>query len=181
MTDANVVLGYLPQPARGAHGAAPRARGAAVGEVADRLGTSLEEGARAIVAIANEKMLSGLRLVSVQRGQDPRGFALVAFGGAGPLHANALMELLGSPLAIVPPAPGVFSTFGFLIADMQREFATSHIRRLAGVAAGDLAAILDDLRASARRGFASTNSPTPSSSSRSSSACATTSRASSSR
>jgi N-methylhydantoinase A len=102
------------------------------------------------VAIANEKMLSGLRLVSVQRGQDPRGFALVAFGGAGPLHANALMELLGSPLAIVPPAPGVFSTLGFLVADMQREFARSHIRRLSDVESADLAAILGELDASSR-------------------------------
>ena len=159
----------------------PELAARAVAEVAERLDTSLEDGARAIVAIANEKMLSGLRLVSVQRGQDPRGFALVAFGGAGPLHANALMELLGSPLAIVPPAPGVFSTFGFLVADMQREFATSHIRRLADVTAGDLAAILDDLQARAIAWLREHGFPTPSSSSRSSSACATTSRASSSR
>ncbi len=149
VTDANVVLGYLRSLLGGRMELHPELAARAVAEVAERLGTSLEDGARAIVAIANEKMLSGLRLVSVQRGQDPRGFALVAFGGAGPLHANALMELLGSPLAIVPPAPGVFSTFGFLVADMQREFATSHIRRLADVTAGDLAAILDDLQARA--------------------------------
>jgi N-methylhydantoinase A len=150
VTDANVVLGYLRSLLGGRMELHPALAARAVGQVADRLGVGLEDAAGAIVALANEKMLSGLRLVSVQRGHDPRGFALVAFGGAGPLHANALMELLGSPVAIVPLAPGVFSTFGFLVADMQREFATSHVRRLADVSAADLAAILGDLEASAR-------------------------------
>jgi N-methylhydantoinase A len=161
VTDANVVLGYLPSLLGGRMELHPDLAARAVGEVAERLGTTVEEAARSIVAIANEKMLSGLRLVSVQRGQDPREFALVAFGGAGPLHANALLELLGSPVAIVPPSPGVFSTFGFLVADMQREFARSHIRRLDDVAETELIAILRELEATAsewldRQGFAET-------------------------
>jgi N-methylhydantoinase A len=161
VTDANVVLGYLPSLLGGRMSLRPQLAARAVGEVAEQLGVRLEEAARAIIAIANEKMLGGLRLVSVQRGQDPRAFALVAFGGAGPLHANALMELLGSPVAVIPPAPGVFSTFGFLVADMQREFAASHIRRLAEVSAADLTGILRDLEANAlewleREGFAPT-------------------------
>jgi N-methylhydantoinase A len=149
VTDANVVLGYLPSLLGGRMELRPELAARAVGDVAERLGTTIEEAARAIVAIANEKMLSGLRLVSVQRGQDPREFALVAFGGAGPLHANALLELLGSPVAIVPQSPGVFSTFGFLVADLQREFARSHIRRLADVTEAELTAILRDLETTA--------------------------------
>ena len=110
MTDANVVLGYLPSLLDGQmeihRDLAARSRE----EGGERLGISLEQAARSIIDVANDRMLSGLRLVSVQRGHDPREFALVAFGGAGPLHANALMELLGSPVAVVPAAPGVFST-----------------------------------------------------------------------
>jgi N-methylhydantoinase A len=150
VTDANVVLGYLPSLLGGRMELHPELASGAVGRVAERLGVGLEDAARAIVTIANEKMLSGLRLVSVQRGQDPRAFALVAFGGAGPLHANALMELLDSPVAVVPPAPGVFSTFGFLVADMQREFSVSHIRRLSDLAHHDLAELLRGVEASGR-------------------------------
>jgi N-methylhydantoinase A/oxoprolinase/acetone carboxylase beta subunit len=91
VTDANVVLGYLPEYLLG--GAfkldIPAAR-AAVQKTADDLGLSLFEAAEGIVRIANETMLGALRLVSIEQGFDPRDFSLVAFGGAGPLHANAL-------------------------------------------------------------------------------------------
>ena len=144
--------------ARRAHGNPPRPGGGAVEQVASSLGVSLETAARSIIDVVNDRMLGGLRLVSVQRGHDPRGFTLFAFGGAGPLHANALLELLGSPLAVVPPAPGVCSTFGFLVADMQREFAASHIRRLSRLSREELVELVNDLAGQGRdwlaaRGF----------------------------
>jgi N-methylhydantoinase A len=154
VTDANVVLGYLPALLGGRMPLRPDLAAQAVTTVAGRLGSTLEEAAAAIVAIANDRMLGGLRLVSVKRGHDPRGFALVAFGGAGPLHANALMELLGSPVCLIPPQPGVFSTFGFLVADVRRELARSHIRRLSRLVPGELDEILDELERRAREWLA---------------------------
>ena len=108
VTDANLVLGYLPTSLAGGEITldAEAAR-SAVQKVADAMGlASAEEAAAGIVDIVNENMLGGLRLVSVQQGFDPRDFALVAFGGAGPLHANALGKLTGAWPVIVPPSPG---------------------------------------------------------------------------
>ena len=73
-------------------------------------------------------MAGALRLVSVQRGHDPRDFALVAYGGAGPLHANAVAEIMGSFPVIVPPAPGLLCAIGDLVADFRDEFAQTYIR-----------------------------------------------------
>ena len=98
MTDANVVLGHLPPRLLGGEMEldAEAAR-AAVQTIADAMGLgSAEEAAEGILAIVNENMAGALRLVSVQRGHDPRDFALVAYGGAGPLHANAVAEIMGS-------------------------------------------------------------------------------------
>ena len=105
---------------------------AAVQTVADAMGLdSVEQAAEGIVAIVNENMAGALRLVSVQRGHDPRDFALVAYGGAGPLHANALAKLMGSFPVIVPPAPGLLCAIGDLVADFRDEFAQTYIRLLA--------------------------------------------------
>ena len=109
VTDANVVLGYLPPSLVGGEMTldADAAR-ASVQTIADAMGLpDAETAAAGIVDIVNENMFGALRLVSVQQGYDPRDFALVAFGGAGPLHANALARLLGSWPVIVPPSPGV--------------------------------------------------------------------------
>ena len=73
-------------------------------------------------------MAGALRVISVQRGHDPREFALVAFGGAGPLHANAVAELMGSFPVIVPPSPGLLCALGDLVADFRNEFAQTLIR-----------------------------------------------------
>ena len=75
-------------------------------------------------------MASAIRLVSVQRGYDPRDFALVAFGGAGPLHANALAAELGIATMIVPPSPGIASAVGMLVTDLRHEFVTTRRLRL---------------------------------------------------
>ncbi|MEZ5101761.1 MAG: hydantoinase/oxoprolinase family protein [Thermoleophilia bacterium] len=108
----------------------------------------------------------------------PRDFALVAFGGAGPLHANALLEILGSPACLVPPQPGVFSTFGFLVADVRRELARSCIRRLSRLDLDELRAMLAELESRARAWLAAEGSGRASRRSPGSSACATGGRAS---
>ncbi|GAA1738318.1 hydantoinase/oxoprolinase family protein [Luedemannella helvata] len=131
VTDANVVLGYLPQALLG--GAMPldveKAR-TAVGTVATKLGISVEAAAAAIIDIVNENMLGALRLVSVQRGYDPRRFALFGFGGAGPLHANALAKLLGSWPVVIPQSPGVLCAYGDASTGVRAEANRSIVRRL---------------------------------------------------
>lgn len=131
VTDANVVLGHLPPRLLGGEMALDiEAARTAVRKIADALDLTVEEAAQGIIDIVNENMFGALRLVSVQRGYDPRDFALVAFGGAGPLHANALAQLAGSWPAIIPPTPGVLSALGFLHSDIKNEFSQTTIRTL---------------------------------------------------
>jgi N-methylhydantoinase A len=151
VTDANVVLGHLPPSLLGGEMALDvEAARAAVGTIADAMALTVEEAAEGIVAIVNENMAGALRLVSVQRGHDPREFALVAYGGAGPLHANALAKLMGSFPVIVPPAPGLLCAIGDLVADFRDEFAQTYIRLLADASGGEVAGILDELGARAK-------------------------------
>jgi N-methylhydantoinase A len=151
VTDANVVLGHLPPRLLGGEMQLDvEAARAAVKTIADDMGlASIEEAAEGILAIVNENMAGALRLVSVQRGHDPRDFALVAYGGAGPLHANALARLMGSFPVIVPPAPGLLCAIGDLVADFRDEFAQTYIRIVAEAAPADVADILDGLGARA--------------------------------
>ncbi|HKI93271.1 MAG TPA: hydantoinase/oxoprolinase family protein, partial [Gaiellaceae bacterium] len=147
VTDANVVLGHLPPQLLGGEMSLDvEAARTAVQTIADAMGlASLEEAAEGILAIVNENMAGALRLVSVQRGHDPRDFALVAYGGAGPLHANAVAELMGSFPVIVPPAPGLLCAIGDLVADFRDEFAQTYIRLLAETDPEDVASVLDEL------------------------------------
>ena len=151
VTDANVVLGHLPPSLLGGEMQLdPEAARAAVQTVADAMGLdSVEQAAEGILAIVNENMAGALRLVSVQRGHDPRDFAFVAYGGAGPLHANALAKLMGSFPVIVPPAPGLLCAIGDLVADFRDEFAQTYIRLLADASGADVAEIFDGLGARA--------------------------------
>jgi N-methylhydantoinase A len=89
--------------------------------LADRLGASLEVAAEGILAVADAAMERALRVISVERGHDPADFTLVAFGGAGGLHAAHLAERLGARVAMVPPRPGLLSAYGMLGADVTRE------------------------------------------------------------
>jgi len=147
VTDANVVLGHLPPSLLGGEMTLDVAAArTAVQTIADAMGLgSLEEAAEGIVAIVNENMAGALRLVSVQRGHDPRDFALVAYGGAGPLHANAVAKLMGSFPVLVPPAPGLLCAIGDLVADFRDEFAQTYIRLLSEADSEDAAGILDEL------------------------------------
>lgn len=125
VTDAHVVLGHLPARLLGGRMPLDRARARdAVGEaVAQPLGLSIEDAARGILAIADNHMVGALRVVSVERGHDPRDFTLVPFGGAGPLHGCALADLLGPRRVLIPRAPGVLCADGLLEADLKAEFS----------------------------------------------------------
>ncbi|MEV6494015.1 hydantoinase/oxoprolinase family protein, partial [Actinoplanes sp. NPDC051633] len=150
VSDANVVLGYLPSTLAGGEITLDReAARAAVQTVADAMGLSVEAAAAGIVDIVNENMLGGLRLVSVQQGFDPRDFALVAFGGAGPLHANALGRLTGAWPVIVPPSPGVLCALGDATTSARDEAARTVLRKLGDLSAGELATIFEELAAAA--------------------------------
>ena len=151
VTDANLVLGYLPTSLAGGEITLDvDAARAAVQTVADAMGLeSVEAAAAGIVDIVNENMLGGLRLVSVQQGFDPRDFALVAFGGAGPLHANALGKLTGAWPVIVPPSPGVLCALGDATTSARDESARTCLRRFADLTGGELAGILRDLSSAA--------------------------------
>ena len=129
VSDANVVLGYLPPILLGGDMLLDvEAARKSVAGIGDRLKLSPEDAAKGIIDIANEVMLGALRVITVQRGLDPREFGLVAFGGAGPLHANALAQLLGCYPVLVPRNPGVLCALGFLEADFRNEFVQTYIR-----------------------------------------------------
>ncbi|MGE3774536.1 MAG: hydantoinase/oxoprolinase family protein, partial [Gammaproteobacteria bacterium] len=151
VTDANVVLGYLPAAARlGGELTLDVARArAAVQSVADALGLSLQAAAEGIYKIANEHMFGALRLVSVEQGYDPRDFALIAFGGAGPLHANALARLMGAWPVIVPPGPGVLCAYGDATTRLRDEASRTFIRRFEDSSNAEIAARLNELGAQA--------------------------------
>ena len=130
VTDANVVLGRIPAASKlgGALELDVDAAHRAVGKLAKGLGIDTVAAAQAVIDIANENMHAALRVISVERGYDPRESGLVAFGGAGPLHANALLRLIGANPLIIPAAPGVLSAFGFIAADVQNEFAQTYLK-----------------------------------------------------
>jgi len=121
--DANVVLGHLPPQLLGGKMKLDVDKAlAAVKTVGDAIGLDVYAAAQGIINIVNESMCGALRLVSVERGHDPREFALIAFGGAGPLHGNALGAIMGSWPVIVPPAPGVLCALGDVSSEYRNEF-----------------------------------------------------------
>ena len=138
ITDANMALGRLNPEGLlgGGMKVYPRLARVALSRVGKRLDMGVEKAAASIVRIANSMMSKILHIVSVERGFDPRRFTLVAFGGAGPMHACALAEALGVGEIIVPPNPGMFSAFGLLTADLFHDYARSVV-----VNASDLDAV----------------------------------------
>lgn len=135
VTDASVVLGYV-SPTHLVGGAlkidAQRARDAYERLIAKPLGLSLEQAALGAYRIATSNMIRAIRAVSIERGRDPRGFALFAFGGNGPLFACDIAQALGVKRVVVPPAAGLFSSFGLLYADVEHHFARTFRRVLRG-------------------------------------------------
>ncbi|MEO5611306.1 MAG: hydantoinase/oxoprolinase family protein, partial [Sphingomicrobium sp.] len=146
VTDANVVLGYLPESLLGGTFKLDReAAKAAIQAIADSLGIGLFEAARGIIDIANENMFGALRMISVQQGYDPRDFALMGFGGAGPLHVNAVARLMGSWPAISPVSPGVLCALGDATTRMRTEAARSFARLARDTDEDELIALLEEM------------------------------------
>ena len=141
VTDAHVVLGNLSPESALADGVpldrelAARAVAAAVGEP---LGLGVEEAAAAILRIANANMANALRVMTIARGHDPRRFALVAIGGAGPMHACALADELGIPRVVIPRYPGVAAALGLLATDIRHDLRRSWLQPTAAIVPADL-------------------------------------------
>ena len=151
VTDANVVLGYLPVALLGGEMMLDKAAAeTAVGIVAAGLDISVKAAAAGIIDIVNENMLGALRLVSIEQGYDPREFALVAFGGAGPLHANALGKLTGAWPVIIPASPGILCAYGDVTTRVRNEASRTFIRRFAETGGAEVEGILRELAGLAR-------------------------------
>ena len=153
ITDANLVLGRL-DPAYFAGGEMSlnldAAREAIRTQCAEPLGLSVEEAAHGIVEIANTAMVNALRLVSVQRGHDPRDFMLVGFGGAGPAHAVRLAEQAGIPRVLIPQGPGTASALGLLVTDVRMEGSSTLIIRSDEIEHSRIASEFDRLEVAGR-------------------------------
>ena len=162
VTDANVVLGYLPSEVRLGGDMEIRKDLAekAIKPIAKALGISVKRAAAGIIDIVNENMYGALRLVSVEQGYDPRDFALIGFGGAGPLHANALGRLMNSWPVIIPPGPGVLCAYGDATTRVRDEASRTYIRRFADTTTKDLAKIYEELAAKALKTLAQQGVPT---------------------
>ena len=146
VTDANVVLGYLPEELLGgAFKLDRKAAEAAVQKVADALGIDLYAAASGIIDIVNENMFGALRMISVQQGYDPRDFALMGFGGAGSLHSNAVAKLMGSWPVIVPRSPGVLCAVGDATTRSRAETSRSHSLRKSQTSSKNISGILKDM------------------------------------
>ncbi len=153
VTDANVVLGYLPTEVRlgGDMEIRKDVAEAAIKPVAAALGLSVKKAAAGIIDIVNENMYGALRLVSVEKGYDPRDFALIGFGGAGPLHANALGKLMNSWPVIIPPGPGVLCAYGDATTRVRDEASRTFIRRFGDTSVGQVVKIFEQLARQAEK------------------------------
>jgi N-methylhydantoinase A len=151
VTDANVVLGYLPEALLGGTFKLDK-EGAtkAVQTIADALGIDLYAAARGIIDIANENMFGALRMISVQQGYDPRDFALMGFGGAGPIHVNAVARLMGSWPAVSPVSPGVLCALGDATTQMRTETARSFSTMASKTNTDEVGAVLAEMEAQLR-------------------------------
>jgi N-methylhydantoinase A len=152
VTDAHLFLGRLPSALLG--GEIPLDRAATERALRERiagpLGLPPEEAAAGIVEILNHNMARAIRTVSIGRGHDPRRFVLVAFGGAGPLHACRLAELLEIPTVVIPPRPGVLSTYGLLATDLKNDHVRTCYQEGPRFDPGKVAAVVEGLEAEAQ-------------------------------
>ena len=151
VTDANLFLGYLRDGAE-LGGEVVLRRGLsekALEALGEKLGLDAEEVALGIVRVANAEMVRALRVISVERGLDPREFALLAFGGAGGLHACSLAEELGMQTVLVPRAGGVLSALGLAISDLRRDYVRPYLAVLEGVDTGNFEDKFADMESTA--------------------------------
>ncbi|OGL20902.1 MAG: hypothetical protein A3K12_17625 [Candidatus Rokubacteria bacterium RIFCSPLOWO2_12_FULL_71_19] len=149
VTDAHVVLGRL-NASRLLDGRlrihADRAAAAVARAIGAPKGLTALDAARGILSVVNSNMVRALRVVSVERGHDPRDFTLVAFGGAGPLHACDLARELGMRRVLVPPAPGVLCAIGLLAADLRSDASRTYLRLATGATGAEVTAWFDEVR-----------------------------------
>jgi N-methylhydantoinase A len=152
VTDANLLLGYLDDGRElGGTVALSRERAErALAAVGERAGMGAEETALGVIRVANTEMAGALRVISVERGLDPRGFALVAFGGAGPMHACALAEELGMDNVLVPRASGVLSALGLAISDLRRDVVRPFFAAASDTAPADLLPLFEEMETGVR-------------------------------
>ncbi len=153
VTDANLFLGRLhaETPLAGRLRMKPARVKRPLASLARKLGLQAERAAEGVLAIANVTMEKALRVISMERGHDPREFALVAFGGAGPMHAADLARALQIPTVIVPQLAGVLSALGLLFADVAKDYSRTLLVRADGAGWKKARGALDDLERRARR------------------------------
>ncbi|MEM8665786.1 MAG: hydantoinase/oxoprolinase family protein, partial [Pseudomonadota bacterium] len=159
VTDANVVLGTL-NPTHLLAGRMPIRRDLAeeaIAKLGERLGLSLMATADGILSVVNANMARAIRTISVQRGHDPRDYALMAFGGAGPLHAARLAAELDIKRIIVPPSPGIMCAIGLLLTDLRADFAATRLMGASATAANAADETLRPLAAEAEAWLAKEN------------------------
>jgi N-methylhydantoinase A len=155
-TDANLWLGRINKDyfCGGAIDADMKAAVAAIKSVGEKLGVDADEAARGIIRIANNNMVNALKLVSLNRGHDPRDFTLVAFGGGGGMHAVALAAELGVTEVVVPAAASVFSAWGMMMSDLRRDYFVTRLADLKAGAAQGIEGAFQETEELARRQFA---------------------------
>ncbi len=131
VTDANLLLGRIPPHLLDGEVALhpALAEQAIERHVAEPLGIDAVNAARGILAIVDNNMVGALKVVSVEKGYDPRDFTLAAFGGAGPVHGGALARLLGAPRTLIPRHPGILCAIGLLAADLRHDFVRTRLQR----------------------------------------------------
>ena len=152
LTDACLIMGLI-RPHRFLGGAMPLdvdAAYRAMQPIADRLGFDVPAAAEGLFRIATASMLQATRLVSIERGYDPRDFSIAAYGGAGPLHATVLAEEIGAKSVIVPPSPGVTSAIGLLLADFRLDYVRSRMLLMEESNLEAIHSILLELRSAAK-------------------------------
>jgi N-methylhydantoinase A len=155
VTDANLVLGRLnPHYFLGGEIVLDVGRARAAVDTVRPAGLDVAQTAHAIVEIANAAMVNALRLVSVQRGFDPRDFTLIAFGGAGPLHANRLAAETEMAATLIPAGPGVFSALGLLVTDLKHDYAQTLMQRADRIDLPAIGAICERLTAEGQAALA---------------------------
>lgn len=155
-TDANLMLGRInPDYFIGGEITADMdGVKAAFGRLGDELGLSAQQAAQGVVRIANNNMTNALKLVSINRGYDPRDFTMVAFGGGGAMHATALAAELNIPKVVIPAHSAVFSAWGMLMSDLRRDYIQTWPSHITRDSAGDIGSRFDAMEQQAREAYA---------------------------
>lgn len=163
VTDANLVLGRIPPHLLdGEMPLDPALSEQAIRTyVADPLGIDMVAAAQGILAIVNNNMVGALKVVSVEKGLDPRGFTLCAFGGAGPMHGGDLARQFGTPRLLIPRYPGILCALGLLATDLQYDFARTRLQRAPNYDLDDIAETFLSLRGDAEAALDAEAVPAP--------------------